>query len=71
LPAGAIERLSECGAIDTFGTIHMIGRADLVLLDANPLENIANTTRIAGVMVRGRWIPKSEIDRQLAGMRRQ
>ena len=47
------------------------GRSNLVLLDANPLENIANTTRIAGVMVGGRWIPKSEIDRRLAGMRRQ
>ena len=46
-------------------------RATLVLLDANPLENIANTTRIAGVMVRGRWIPKTEIDRRLAEMRRQ
>ena len=30
-----------------------------MLLDANPLENIANTTRIAGVMIGGRWIPKA------------
>jgi imidazolonepropionase-like amidohydrolase len=44
-------------------------RANLVLLDANPLENIANTTRIAGVMIRGLWIPKAEIDRRLAEMR--
>ncbi|HVG70510.1 MAG TPA: amidohydrolase family protein [Vicinamibacterales bacterium] len=44
-------------------------RANLVLLDGNPLENIANTTRIAGVMVGGRWIPKAEIDRRLAEMR--
>ena len=42
---------------------------DFVLLDANPLENIANTTRIAGVMVRGRWIPRAEIDQRLAQMR--
>jgi imidazolonepropionase-like amidohydrolase len=51
------------------GTIRQGARADFVLLDANPLENIANTTRIAGVMVAGRWIPKTEIDRQLASVR--
>jgi imidazolonepropionase-like amidohydrolase len=67
LPAGAIDRLSQCS--DTFGTIRMTGQADLVLLDGNPLDDIANSSRIAGVMVRGRWIPKAEIDRRLAEMR--
>lgn len=43
--------------------------ASLVLLEGNPLENITNTSRIAGVVVRGRWIPKTEIDRRLAGFR--
>jgi imidazolonepropionase-like amidohydrolase len=51
-----------------FGTIVAGNRADLVLLDANPLESVANLTRRAGVMVRGRWLPKSEIDRQLADL---
>jgi len=37
------------------GTIAAGRNADLVLLDANPFENIANTRRITGVMVRGRW----------------
>jgi imidazolonepropionase-like amidohydrolase len=41
-------------------------RADLVLLEANPLQNIANSTRIAGVVVNGRWLSKAEIDRRLA-----
>jgi imidazolonepropionase-like amidohydrolase len=45
--------------------------ASFVLLDGNPLESIANTSRIAGVMIRGRWIPKAEIDRRLAMIRRQ
>jgi imidazolonepropionase-like amidohydrolase len=40
-------------------------RADLLLVDANPLENIANSTRIAGVMVNGRWLPKADIDKRL------
>ncbi|HEY4307575.1 MAG TPA: amidohydrolase family protein [Gemmatimonadaceae bacterium] len=49
-----------------FGTIVAGNRADLVLLDANPLLSVANLTSRAGVMVRGRWLPKSEIDSQLA-----
>jgi imidazolonepropionase-like amidohydrolase len=44
-------------------------RVSLVLLDGNPLENIANSARIAGVMIGGRWIPRSEIDQRLAQIR--
>jgi imidazolonepropionase-like amidohydrolase len=51
------------------GAVRQGARADLVLLDANPLENIANTTRIAGVMIAGRWIPKMQIDKRLAELR--
>jgi hypothetical protein len=32
-----------------------------LLLEANPLDAIANTERRAGVMVRGRWLPESEL----------
>ena len=35
--------------------------ADLVLLDANPLEDIRNTRKIAGVFVRGRYVPKARL----------
>jgi len=35
--------------------------SDLVLLDANPLENIENTKKIAGVMLGKNWISKQEI----------
>ena len=41
-----------------FGMIVQGSRADLVLLDANPLDDIGNTRRIAGVMVRGRWLAR-------------
>jgi imidazolonepropionase-like amidohydrolase len=51
-----------------FGTIVAGYRADLALLDANPSVNVANLTRRAGVMVRGQWLPESEIDRQLADL---
>jgi imidazolonepropionase-like amidohydrolase len=38
-------------------------RADLLLLDANPLEDVGNTERLAGVMVRGRWVPAADLRR--------
>lgn len=57
------EKLGQEG---NFGTVAVGNRADLVLLDANPLESVANLTRRAGVMVRGRWVSSAEIDRGLA-----
>jgi imidazolonepropionase-like amidohydrolase len=41
-------------------------RADLLLLDANPLEDVGNSERLAGVMVRGRWLPAAELLRMRA-----
>ena len=51
-----------------FGTVAVGNRADLVLLNANPLENLANLSNRAGVMVKGRWISRDEIDRGLAAL---
>ncbi len=53
------------GAEREFGTIERGKRADLILLDASPLDNIGNVARQAGVMVRGRWLSREEIDRRL------
>lgn len=44
-----------------FGTVAVGNRADLMLLDGNPLADIANVARRSGVMVRGRWLPASEL----------
>jgi cytosine/adenosine deaminase-related metal-dependent hydrolase len=52
---------------DRFGTVAAGQRADLILLDANPLADVSNVDRIAGVMARGRWVPRTEID---AGLER-
>jgi cytosine/adenosine deaminase-related metal-dependent hydrolase len=52
-------------AEDEFGTVAAGRRADLVLLDANPLEDVANWRQRAGVMVRGRWLPREEIAKRL------
>jgi len=50
------------------GTIAAGKRADLVLLDGNPLQDIANVGRQSGVMVRGRWLDRAEIARRLAAI---
>jgi imidazolonepropionase-like amidohydrolase len=44
-----------------FGTIEVGKRADLVLLTDSPLNEISHTHRIAGVMVRGRWLDEKEL----------
>ena len=54
------------GAEAEFGTVATGRRADLVLLDANPLTDVRNFGRRAGVMVHGRWLPESEIQARLA-----
>jgi hypothetical protein len=52
-------------ALDDFGTVAIGKRADLILVDANPLQDLSNIRRQSGVMVRGRWLPQSEIQRRL------
>jgi hypothetical protein len=58
-PAEYLGKLSEMGTLEK-GKV-----ADLVLLDANPLDDIANTQRIAGVVVTGRYLSRAELDRLL------
>ena len=55
-------------ATDTFGTVTTGARADLLLLEANPREDLGALARRAGVMVRGRWLPEEEIQRGLAAL---
>ena len=48
------------------GVVAVGKEADLILLDANPLEDIRNSRRIHGVMLRGQWLPASELEQRLA-----
>ncbi len=54
-----VERMGRDG---NFGRITSGARADLVLLDGNPLEDISATRRRRGTMVRGRWYEQSLLD---------
>ncbi len=53
------------GLVDMVGTVEEGKKADLVLLEANPLENISNTKRINAVVVNGRLIPKVSLEKML------
>ena len=51
-----------------FGTVTRGSRADLVLLNSNPLTSVNNLTDRAGVMVRGRWVSRGEIEKGLEAL---
>jgi imidazolonepropionase-like amidohydrolase len=54
---------------DSLGTVEIGKLADLVLLDANPLEDISNTRRIRAVIADGRLYGRTELDRLLEDRR--
>ena len=49
-----------------FGTVEKGKVADLVLLDANPVDDIRNTRRIAAVVANGRYYSRDRLDAILA-----
>ncbi len=59
------------GAEGEWGSIMAGKRADLVLLDANPLEDIRNTSAIRGVSIGGRWIDAEARTSMLENARRR
>lgn len=50
---------------DILGTIEEGKKADLVLLDANPLQDISNTQKINGVVLNGRYLDRQTLDEML------
>jgi imidazolonepropionase-like amidohydrolase len=63
--AGTVDGAKFLGQSDLWGTIEPGKRADLVLLEANPLADVANFNRRAGVMVRGKWHTERELKKML------
>lgn len=69
LRTGTVNIAEHLGETGRSGVIRPGARADLILLDANPLQDIANTLRIHGVVVNGRWVGPDERARLLAELR--
>jgi imidazolonepropionase-like amidohydrolase len=65
LASGTRNVAQHFGTLQSTGTIEVGKRADLLLLEANPLTSVANAQRRTGVMVDGRWLPETEIQRGL------
>lgn len=59
------------GTLGESGTVQAGKRADLVLLDANPLQDIRNSGRVVGTVVAGRWLSRTEAERRLAEIYRR
>lgn len=70
LQTATINPARYLGREDSQGSIQVGKRADLVLLDADPLLDIRNVRQIAAVVVRGRLLNKPAIDRIVAGHKR-
>jgi imidazolonepropionase-like amidohydrolase len=65
LRSATLEPARYFGVLDSLGTIAAGKLADLVLLDANPLQDIRNTRRIAAVVANGRLYAGAERQRLL------
>lgn len=68
LKTGTVDVASFMGEEGRAGIVRAGARADLMLLDGNPLESIANTLRINGVMINGRWIGPAEREQMLKAL---
>jgi imidazolonepropionase-like amidohydrolase len=68
LRSGTVNVARHFGTDDVAGTIAVGRHADLVLLEANPLENIADARRVAGVMLAGHWLSGEQIAQRLAAI---
>ena len=66
LQAGTRNPAIALGVPESFGTIEVGRRADFLLLDADPLSDIRNVWKRAGVVLAGRWLPATELDTKLA-----
>ncbi|MEM9300671.1 MAG: amidohydrolase family protein [Pseudomonadota bacterium] len=68
LASGTVGPATYFGAGDLRGRIAVGMEADLVLLRANPLEDISATREIDGVMAAGRWHDRKDLDARLAAI---
>jgi tetratricopeptide (TPR) repeat protein len=66
LQAATYNAAEFLGMMESLGTVEAGKMADLVLLDADPIKDIANTKKIAAVVVGGKFYSRSSLDEMLA-----
>jgi imidazolonepropionase-like amidohydrolase len=59
---GTTNARRAAGGSDRWGVVAVGARADLVLVGGNPLADVGSIRRPRGVMVRGRWYDRPELD---------
>ena len=65
LRAGTADAADFLHAGTEIGRVKTGLRADLILVDADPLQEVRAAARRSGVMLRGRWMPAAELDTEL------
>lgn len=65
LRTATVAPASFLGKEEEFGTIGIGKRADLLLVEDNPLEDIGHLRTPTGIMVRGRWFTLAQLERML------
>jgi hypothetical protein len=63
------QALAHVGRSGEFGTIAVGKRADLLLVERDPLQDLSSLQRPVGVMVRGRWLNREQLDSLLTALR--
>ncbi len=65
LSAGTRNPAIYLNAVNEFGTVAVGRRADLILVNANPLIDVSNVAKRSGVVLRGNWLSEIEIQKRL------
>ncbi|AXT60254.1 amidohydrolase [Aquimarina sp. AD10] len=65
IQSGTINPAKFLGKEDTFGQIKVGLDADILILNANPIDNIKALQQINGVLYRGQWLSKKTIESKL------
>ena len=70
LRSGTVNVALFLGEDKVAGTIEVGKRADFILVDGNPLKDVANASRVKGVFTHGKWYGESELARLLSDARK-
>src|SRR5690606_13245371 len=65
LRSSTIQPARVFGLADSLGTVAPVRLVHLVLLDADPLDDIANARSVSGVILGGRFLDRAELDRMV------